>query len=212
MIIYKISNRINLKAYIGQTRKKLKYRWHEHSHRPNNSYFGRAIKKYGIGCWKLEVLEMISSIELLNEREIYWIAYYNTYYNGYNMTTGGDQPVEQKKRTEEQNRANSKRQKGMKRPRKQKHSPRALEYRLAQSIRQTGKKLRPRTSEEKLIQSIIQTGLKHRPWTEEERSTLSKASKSMKIIVCPYCKKEGKANLMQRWHFNNCQSQEGCTI
>ena len=53
--------------------------------------FLSAIRKYGTECWTLEVIEKVSSVELLNEREVYWVAYYNTFHNGYNMRTGGGQ-------------------------------------------------------------------------------------------------------------------------
>jgi len=49
------------------------------------------MRKYGVDSFLLEVIEECS-IEDLNKREIYWIAYYNTYLNedDYNMTPGGD--------------------------------------------------------------------------------------------------------------------------
>lgn len=53
-----------------------------------------ARKKYNIPeYWKYEVLEYCSKDEL-NEREIYWINYFNTFIKGYNSTNGGDSPTE----------------------------------------------------------------------------------------------------------------------
>lgn len=50
----------------------------------------RAIRKYGLENFTFEVLEECPS-ELLNEREIYWINYFDSYYNGYNCTLGGNE-------------------------------------------------------------------------------------------------------------------------
>jgi len=49
------------------------------------------MRKYGVECWNIEILEVVIDINLLNEREQYWIAYYDTMNNGYNMNTGGGQ-------------------------------------------------------------------------------------------------------------------------
>lgn len=51
-------------------------------------YIKRAIHKYGKSKFHISLLEEVS-IEELNEREKYWIAYYDSYNNGYNLTLGG---------------------------------------------------------------------------------------------------------------------------
>lgn len=94
MIIYKITNEITKKAYIGQTTRSLKERWSEHCSHKKNNYFRNAIKKYGSNVWFQEILEEINDINLLNEREIYWISYYDTFNNGYNLTSGGNQATD----------------------------------------------------------------------------------------------------------------------
>lgn len=91
--IYKIVNDINNKIYIGQTVNTLKKRFSGHccyskSDRSGNMYIKRAIHKYGKEHFKIELIEECS-LEQLNEREKYWIAYYDSYNNGYNLTTGG---------------------------------------------------------------------------------------------------------------------------
>ena len=93
MIIYKITNTITGKAYIGQTVETLEKRWQRHckSASQYSNHFMRAIKKYGTDCWRFEILEEVNDVELLNEREVYWIAYFETFKNGYNSTTGGRQ-------------------------------------------------------------------------------------------------------------------------
>lgn len=86
--IYKITNKINGKAYVGQS-KHIKRRWREHVNGLENSTIGNAIKKYGEENFSFEILESCS-IEELNDREIYYIDKLDTYGKGYNVTTGGD--------------------------------------------------------------------------------------------------------------------------
>lgn len=47
------------------------------------------MRKYGIENFSIEELEKCSA-DVVNDREIYWINYYDTYHNGYNATLGGD--------------------------------------------------------------------------------------------------------------------------
>lgn len=104
-IIYKYTNKINNKVYIGQTTNE-KQRYYNHKRCLENSYFHKAIKKYGFENFNYEVIERIDET-LLNEREIYWISYYKSYGDrGYNMTIGGNGSRGYKK-TEEQIRNNS---------------------------------------------------------------------------------------------------------
>ena len=57
----------------------------------SNTKFHRALRKYGKDGFIWEVIEEVDN-DKLNEREIYWISYYNSYKQGYNSTTGGDLP------------------------------------------------------------------------------------------------------------------------
>lgn len=93
--IYKITNKINGKIYVGQSIDIYK-RWlsHERSTNTSNSILHRAFRKYGIDNFLFEIIERCNNGEL-NDREVYWISELNTYVgnegsHGYNMTTGGD--------------------------------------------------------------------------------------------------------------------------
>ena len=57
--------------------------------RQEDTKFYRAIRKYGEENFYIELLETVP-IQDLNEREKYWINYYDSYNNGYNSTLGGD--------------------------------------------------------------------------------------------------------------------------
>ena len=96
--IYKITNTINNKIYIGQTVQSLNMRWNKHTydakvncdnlHRP----LYNAFRKYGMDNFKIELIEEVPN-EKLNEREKHWINYYDSYNNGYNATLGGDTTI-----------------------------------------------------------------------------------------------------------------------
>lgn len=93
--IYKITNIINGKSYIGQTIQDVKDRFYQHcatkcSKAVLNMAIHRAIEKYGKSNFTIEVIEEIDSTNL-NDREKYWIKYYNSYNNGYNSTEGGQE-------------------------------------------------------------------------------------------------------------------------
>ncbi len=85
MIVYKITNLINSKIYIGQDKNNNPY------------YFGsgklikKSIKKYGKENFKKEILEECLTIEDMNNKEIYWISEFDSTNRkiGYNISSGG---------------------------------------------------------------------------------------------------------------------------
>lgn len=89
--IYKIENLITHHIYIGQSTN-IDTRWRRHKddvHSGKKDYpLYRAINKYGIDNFSFEIIEECSK-EALDEREQFWIKYYNSYKDGYNQTTGG---------------------------------------------------------------------------------------------------------------------------
>lgn len=87
--IYKITNKVNGKSYIGQTRYTVEFRWRQHQHKKDNTHFHNAIAKYGADSFIVETLEECELAEM-DSREIYYIAKFDTYNNGYNSSTGGD--------------------------------------------------------------------------------------------------------------------------
>ena len=96
--IYKVTNKVNGKVYIGQTIQTIKNRWYEHCRTKNiskaekNMKIKRAILKYGKENFTVETLEECDSA-LLNDRERYYISYFDSYKNGYNSTEGGQDGV-----------------------------------------------------------------------------------------------------------------------
>ena len=83
------TNIINGKKYIGQTKRDFLIRQTEHLKARDNYLFHVALRKYGSENFIWTILEECSN-ELLNEKETFWIEYYNSYNKGYNQTKGGD--------------------------------------------------------------------------------------------------------------------------
>ncbi|MBR5914131.1 MAG: GIY-YIG nuclease family protein [Selenomonadaceae bacterium] len=95
MVIYKITNLINGKIYVGQTNQSLKKRFQ--NHKSSNSMLGRDIREYGDENFKIETLETCKTLDELDRREILWIAKLNCKFpNGYNRTDGGHFPKKAK--------------------------------------------------------------------------------------------------------------------
>lgn len=92
--IYKIVNDINGKVYIGKTLTSIEQRFKEHckdsqkKHKEQRPLYS-AMNKYGIEHFSIEEIEECD-INILSEREKFWIESYGSFKNGYNATLGGD--------------------------------------------------------------------------------------------------------------------------
>lgn len=91
--IYKITNKVNNKVYIGQTSRNIRERYHEHLRcsetSSSNQPLYNAMKKYGKEAFEVTLVEMCDA-NLLDDREIFYINQYDSYNNGYNATIGGE--------------------------------------------------------------------------------------------------------------------------
>lgn len=96
MIIYKATNKINGKCYIGQTRHSLEHRKQVHLSRARQgvrTHFYQAIRKYGEDNFEWKILCSANNKQSLNELETFYITKYNSIKNGYNMVDGGDNNI-----------------------------------------------------------------------------------------------------------------------
>lgn len=92
--IYKITNDINQKIYIGKTDFSIEKRFKEHckdAFRDKNEKrpLYSAMRKYGVENFHIELVEECPQEEV-DKKEIYWIGFYKSFSNGYNATLGGD--------------------------------------------------------------------------------------------------------------------------
>ena len=90
--IYKITNNINDKIYIGKTENSIEKRFKEHcsdafKEKNEKRPLYAAMRKYGIENFSVEEVEETNNPE---EREIYWIEFYGSFKYGYNATLGGE--------------------------------------------------------------------------------------------------------------------------
>lgn len=92
MIIYRATNKKNNKSYIGQTIFSLDSRIKAHLNTVTNNghfHFHNALRKYGLDGFEWNIIRICDDRKSLDDYEQYYILYYNTFKNGYNMTTGG---------------------------------------------------------------------------------------------------------------------------
>lgn len=98
--LYKIVNNINNKVYIGKTYKTIQERWRNHlsdaykidaesMEYARNAKLQRAIRKYGPEHFKIELIGQFEE-GVLEQKEVEYIAKYDSYHNGYNSTLGGE--------------------------------------------------------------------------------------------------------------------------
>lgn len=90
--IYKITNLINKKVYIGQTIRTVEWRWIKHQRESIgtkyilDTKFARALRKYGVDNFKVEIQEQLNdcTVRELTAREHFWVHHYNSIEEGYN--------------------------------------------------------------------------------------------------------------------------------
>lgn len=169
MIIYKITNTLTGLPYIGYTKKTLEERWKSHYGQAlketKNRKFYNAIRKYGIDCWTLEIIETVETPDEAKDKEIFYISHFNSYHNGYNSTLGGD-GNNKIIMSKESNEARSKKLKGIKK------SPETIE------------KFKNRTHPESVKQKISEKHKgKKKPWVKWTKEQCRKRGLTRRLIT-----------------------------
>jgi group I intron endonuclease len=223
MVIYKTTNLINGKFYVGKDVRNL------------NCYLGSgkllksAIKKYGKNNFVKEILEICDNLTDLEEREKFWIKELDSINNGYNLTeggTGGDTFTNNSNKEEIRNKL---KKRIVSEEVKMIRLNNLIPFQYGENHPNFGKKQSQETKEKRLI-SFQKKGFKSpmegKNHTEETKqkirekkigTILSEETKKkmrnssnkggkQKIFVCPYCDKQG-GNTMFRWHFENCKNK-----
>lgn len=91
MVIYKITNLVNGKVYIGQTIQNPKRRWRLHEYSNSCRALKAAIDKYGKNNFQFSIISRADNIEQLNYREAYYIQLFKSLSpKGYNLRYGGE--------------------------------------------------------------------------------------------------------------------------
>ena len=160
MILYKITNKLNGKIYIGQTVQTLKARLWRHFSKKSKSPLSFAVQKYGKDNFSIEELSTYKTLEDLNDAEEYYIEWYNCLSpNGYNLHTGGNNH----KVSEETRKALSECRIGKKvKPFTEEHKRKISESNLGKKMSPETilKMSKPKTKEHRLKLSLVKKGKK----------------------------------------------------
>jgi len=193
MYIYKITNKINSKQYIGLYTKTVEESTNYYG---SGKLIGKAIKKYGKDNFTKEILERdITDKKYLNDREIYWIAKYDTFNNGYNLTKGGQGNLG-RVTSEETKRKIIASLKGYT------HSE---ERRKKISEKAKGRVRGPHTEEFKKNLSEKLKGRKHSKETLKLMSDVKRKPAPRAEKPCPHCGRTLAKSHMTRWHGDKCK-------
>lgn len=178
MIIYKATNLINGKGYIGLSQQTLDKRREKHYNDAKYGpcyYFQRALRKYKKRDWEWIILDTCNTKEEAGILEQKYIAEYGTFGGGYNLTTGGESGWEIGEETRKK---------------------------LSES--HIGVSNGPHSAETKRKIGAAHKGKKVEH-TAETREKMSMTAKNLTPVTCPHCDKSGKKSVMVRWHFDNCK-------
>lgn len=196
-IVYHIFCIVNGKCYIGQTWRTLEERWEQHCDKASGCiYLKNAIAKYGRNKFVNSILTSdLTTQEDMDAAETYWIKYFDSIKNGYNIKEGGSHG----KHSEESKIKMSEAQKGKKLSEEtkakiskahlgKKHSEETKDKMKNASLgkyhsEETKAKIREANSGKKLSKETkakIGKAMKGRIFSEEARAKMSEAKKGNK--------------------------------
>jgi group I intron endonuclease len=185
--IYRITNTVNLKTYIGFTSQKPVLRWNAHRYTANKqtqhaSVIHKAMKKYGVDQFVFEVIYQSKDRDhTFDVMEQYFI---NEYRAEYNVSTGGGIGKGVKNPKSDQWKLNhSKTMKG------RKHTE---EWKLEHASKMSGES-------NPMFGKVVATEA-----LERAKITRDITWKTKQAMTCPHCMKQGTQN-MTRYHFDNCR-------
>ena len=214
MVIYKVINLINQKVYIGQTNnfEKRKKR-HYYIAKVSHTAFHRALIKYGFDNFKWEILAECKTRTQANSLEKKYIREHGGISNPlvYNQTEGGH-TFRTKTWTEKDRAIYSERAKktGLnKKGSTPENIAKSIETKKKAGIykrlseRQKGENNVSKRAE---VQNKISNSVK-KLWEDPEyrANQVKKHLKNNPIVKCTHCEKEGRKQIMMRWHFEKCK-------
>ena len=216
MIVYKITNIVTGKVYIGVTKRTLKARWSDHKeciHTKNYKLY-YSMRKHGIENFVIEEIAKAETVEELFNLERKFIIEYDSFNKGYNATIGGDGPtghVWTKESREKMRIAQT----------GEKRSPESI---AKFSKTMTGRKGRPNSSETRAKISASNKGKKPPPLTEDGKRRISEAnsgekngmygqthSEKSKLLIAEANTKSGDEHLISMIEFIQNAINYGCT-
>lgn len=161
--LYAIRNKVTGKYYVGETlylrKREIQHFSNLKTNKHENDYLQKSYNKYGKDAFEFIILEADNSftLEELNEKEKYYIEYFDSYKNGYNLTVGGE-GTQGRLLTEEEKKRKSQEMKGEK------------NHFYGKQHSQETKKLLSKRASEKVGQKNPFYGKTHSPdWKEKRR-------------------------------------------
>lgn len=213
MLVYRATNKINGKCYIGITTKTLEYRkiTHQKAAKYVNRKFYNVMNKYGFDNFEWDVLEECNSISELLERECYYIDKYNSMSVGYNLTSGGEFKKEYsddsiEKMSEARIEWHKSNQNGFKGKTHSAETKRILSDKAMGRTSPNKNKELSETHKANLSKSQKEW-LENNEHPNKGRTWKHKKKREYTEVTCPYCGKSGKGPNMNRYHFENCKKR-----
>lgn len=192
--IYKITNKVNQKVYIGFTNNP-KRRWKNHRNCKDNRHLYRAMKIYGKENFEFEILfESEDRDYTLKVMEPYYINLYNSNKIGYNYTTGGEnsntlEKIEKLRQRMIENNP-------MKNP--------EIAAKVSEKLKGNTRTLSNITKEK-----IRQTKIRNKNPNYGKKESANHLND--KRIICENCGKQTNKGNYTRWHGINCKSRAHST-
>lgn len=218
MLVYKITNTINDKIYVGMTGTTLaeRYKWHVRDCNAGKSKkLYDAMRELGIENFSVELLETYTTEDELREGEEYYIDYYDGYVNGYNASpnsygilnhseeTKRKMSESAKKRPPETQETLRKRSESCRQTWKNKSKEELKAWGELSVKNNTGRK---HSEEFKQKRKEIMTGVKRSDETKRKMSE-QRLGKKKRTQICPHCGKVGRGGAMKQWHFDRCKEK-----
>lgn len=175
MWVYKISNNVNDKVYIGVASDPAN-RWRKHKSRAKRGFnlyaIHHAMRKHGVENFTFEIIDEAPK-DQIEELEKHYVREYNSFNNGYNLTEGGmiSEHTEEAKKKMSENMLGNQRAKGYKQSEEHKRK-------ISEAVK--------KTIAAKKAAGFKRKSVKHRKKT------------------CPHCEKSGGGNF-SAFHFDNCK-------
>jgi group I intron endonuclease len=202
--IYKATNKINNKSYIGfDSNYPNRQRIHKSASKKQDYKFYRAIRKYDWSNFFWEIIFQSEDKDYTLQKEKDFIIEYDTYSNGYNSTFGGEGVFG----LVLSDRSKQKIRKGnqIPKPQTKEHIEKRIDsmkkYYENHEWPMTGKKHSEETKQK------ISLSQKNIPKSTEHKKNMMYHQNNSKQVECPHCHKIGQYTNMKRWHFDNCKNQ-----
>ena len=200
--VYETINLINGKKYIGFSNS---YPDKNKHYLGSGTLLNKAIKKHGRENFQKIILKEFDNTHDARMYEEYLIKYYNAINDElyYNLTKGGyggwsENAVKKQRSIETRNKIS----KSLKGREVSQETRDKLSKKLKGTLPWNTGKPRSESTKKKLSEA-----LKGKKLSDMHKKNISKAQigRQYKKSTCPYCKKSGGVNVMQRWHFDKCK-------